>query len=61
LDPVKRKELIQEFERYALNQANTLAIHWWQRIIVHHKKIKGWNFSISHFQGQDLVNVWLDQ
>jgi peptide/nickel transport system substrate-binding protein len=61
LDPVKRKALIQEFERYALNQANTLAIHWWQRIVVHHKKIKGWNFSVSHFQGQDLVNVWLDQ
>jgi peptide/nickel transport system substrate-binding protein len=61
LDPVKRKALIQEFERHALMEANTLALHWWQRIIVHHKKIKGWNFSVSHFQGQDLVNVWLDQ
>jgi hypothetical protein len=25
------------------------------------KKIKGWHMSASHFQGQDLAGVWLDQ
>jgi hypothetical protein len=24
---------------------------WWNRIIVHHKKIKGWTMSPSHFLG----------
>ncbi len=61
LDPVKRKALVHEFERHLLTQNYSLSINWWQRIIVHHKKIKGWHFSPSHFQGQDLIGVWLDQ
>jgi peptide/nickel transport system substrate-binding protein len=61
LDPVKRKALVHEFERHLLTQNYSLSINWWQRIIVHHKKIKGWYFSPSHFQGQDLIAVWLDQ
>ncbi len=61
LDPAKRKVLIHEFETRVLTEAYSLSLHWWQRIIVHHKKIKGWNFSSSHFQGNDLVNVWLDE
>lgn len=61
LDPEKRKALIQDFEKHVLTEAYSLSVHWWQRIIVHHNKIKGWNFSPSHFQGNDLVNVWLDE
>ena len=61
LDPARRKALIHEFETRALTEAYSLSLHWWQRIIVHHKRIKGWNFSPSHFQGNDLVDVWLDQ
>jgi peptide/nickel transport system substrate-binding protein len=61
LDPGKRKALVHEFERHMLTQNYTLSVNWWQRIIVHHKKIKGWHFSPSHFQGQDLIGVWLDQ
>jgi len=58
---VKRKAYIQEFETRALTEGYSLSLHWWQRIIVLSKKIKGWNFSPSHFQGNDLVNVWLDE
>jgi len=61
LDPAKRKALVQEFERLLLTENYYLNINWWQRIIVHHKKIRGWNFSPSHFQGNDLVGVWIDQ
>lgn len=61
LDPVKRKALIQDFEKRVLNEAYSLSVNWWQRIIVLNKKIKGWNFASSHFQGNDLVDVWLDQ
>jgi peptide/nickel transport system substrate-binding protein len=61
LDPTKRKDIVQQFERHLLAENYYLNVNWWQRIIVHHKKIKGWNFSPSHFQGTDLVHVWLDQ
>ena len=61
LDPVKRKAIVHEFERHLLTENYSLSINWWQRIIVHHKKIKGWHFSPSHFQGQDLIEVWLDE
>jgi len=61
LDPAKRKALVHEFERHLLTQNYSISINWWQRIIVHHRKIKGWHFSPSHFQGQDLIGVWLDQ
>jgi peptide/nickel transport system substrate-binding protein len=61
LDPAKRKALIQNFERHLLNQSYSLSVQWWQRIIVLNKKVQGWNFSPSHFQGNDLVNVWLNQ
>jgi peptide/nickel transport system substrate-binding protein len=61
LDPVKRKALVHEFERHLLTQNYSLSVNWWQRIIVHHRKIKGWHFSPSHFQGQDLIGVWLDE
>lgn len=61
LDPSKRRTIVHQMERRMLEQNYYLVINWWQRIIVHHKRIKGWNFAPSHFQGQDLVNVWLDQ
>jgi peptide/nickel transport system substrate-binding protein len=61
LDPALRLRLVQEADRYALTQAYSVPILWWNRIIVHDKKIKGWTMSPSHFQGTDLLNVWLDQ
>ena len=61
LDRAKRKALVQEFERHLLAENYYLSINWWQRSIVHHKKVKGWHFSPSHFQGQELVGVWLDE
>jgi peptide/nickel transport system substrate-binding protein len=60
-DPEKRKALIHEMERVMLTENYYLSIAWWQRIIVLHKKVKGWHFSASHFYGQDLVDVWLDE
>jgi peptide/nickel transport system substrate-binding protein len=61
LDPAERKRLVHEADRYALTQAYSVPILWWNRIIVHHKKIKGWTMSPSHFQGTNLVNVWIDE
>lgn len=61
MDPAKRKVIIQELERYLLDKAYVLSLNWWQRIIVLNKKVKGWHMSSSHFSGQSLVDVWLDQ
>jgi peptide/nickel transport system substrate-binding protein len=61
IDPVKRKAIVNEFERYALTQAYSAPLLWWQRIIVHHKKIKGWEHQANHFTATDLIDVWLDE
>ena len=61
LDPNERTKIVREMERYALTQAYNVPILWWQRIIVNHKKIKGWYITPSHYLWQDLADVWLDQ
>lgn len=61
IDPAERKKIVNEMERYALTTAYNVPLIWYHRIIVNHKKIKGWHFTPSHYVQQDLVNVWLDQ
>ena len=61
VDPVERKKIVNEMERYALTTAYNVPLIWYHRIIVNHKKIKGWHFTPSHYVQQDLVDVWLDQ
>jgi peptide/nickel transport system substrate-binding protein len=60
-DVAERTKLVRDMERYALEKAYSVPILWWQRIIVNHKKIKGWNMTPSHYLDQDLVDVWLDE
>ena len=61
LDRKKRYAILREFEKRALDQAYTIPTIWWHRIIVHHKQMKGWNITPSHYVNQDLADVWLDQ
>jgi peptide/nickel transport system substrate-binding protein len=61
LDKKKRYALLREFEKRALEQAYTVPVIWWHRIIVHHKVMKGWHMTPSHYVGQDLSDVWLDR
>jgi len=61
LDTKKRYAMLREFEKRALEQAYTVPTIWWHRIIVHHKAMKGWHITPSHYVGQDLADVWLDQ
>ena len=61
IDPVERRKITHAFEKRALTQSYSMMLFWWQRIIVMNKKIKGWELHASHFTGQDLSNVWLDQ
>ena len=61
VDEAERKKVVNEFERHALNSAYNVPLLWYQRIVVNHKKVKGWDLTPSHFTGQNLVNVWLDE
>jgi peptide/nickel transport system substrate-binding protein len=61
IDPGKRMALVNEFERHALTEAYSFPVLWYQRIVVNNKKVKGWDLQPSHFAGQTLVDVWLDQ
>jgi peptide/nickel transport system substrate-binding protein len=59
-DPEKRKQLVWQFERRVLDeQAYIVMTPWWQRIIPHSAKMKGWKILPSHYLNQDLANVWL--
>jgi peptide/nickel transport system substrate-binding protein len=59
-DPIKRRAFVHDMERYALTQAYNVPILWFHRIIANNARVKGWNFTPSHYVGQDLVEVWLD-
>jgi peptide/nickel transport system substrate-binding protein len=61
LDPAARKKATAEFETYAITQSHNAMLFWWQRIVVHHKRLKGWDLTASHYTGNDLLDVWLDQ
>jgi peptide/nickel transport system substrate-binding protein len=43
------------------SQAYNMMLFWWQRIVVHNKRVKGWRLTPSHYLGNDLTRVWLDQ
>jgi ABC-type transport system substrate-binding protein len=59
--PEDRRRYVRAFEERALNEVYAAPLLWWQRIVVRHKKIQGWNHQNNHFTETDLVNVWLDQ
>jgi len=61
VDEAERRKVVNEFERYALTTSYNVPLLWYQRIVVNHKKVKGWDLTPSHFTGQNLVNVWLDE
>lgn len=61
IDEAQRKKLVNELEAYVLTEAHSMPLLWYQRIVVNHKKVKGWELQPSHFSGQTLVDVWLDE
>jgi peptide/nickel transport system substrate-binding protein len=60
-DVRQRANIVREFERHALTEAFTVPLLWWNRIIVTAENFKGWNVSPSHYIGQDLAEVWLQE
>lgn len=61
IDPAARLKIVNDLERYTHEAAYNVPLLWYQRIVVNHKKVKGWELPPSHFGGQTLTDVWLDQ
>jgi peptide/nickel transport system substrate-binding protein len=60
-DPRQRAKIVRDFEQHALSEAYTVPLLWWNRIVATSAKLKGWSITPSHFIGQDLTEVWLEQ
>jgi peptide/nickel transport system substrate-binding protein len=60
IDPAQRKKIVNEMEKYALITSYNAPLLWYHRIIINHKKIKGWHFTPSQYIQQDLTEVWLE-
>jgi peptide/nickel transport system substrate-binding protein len=58
-DPKMRYMAVRAFEWRMLDEAYTVPLLWWQRIVVMRANIKGWGMTPSHLIGQDLETVWL--
>ena len=62
-DPKERLKLLRQFEKRVIDEKAyqfppTL---WWQRIVPHWTKVKGWKITPSHYVNQDLRDVWIAQ
>lgn len=56
----ERLNLLRQLEKRVLDeQAYQFHILWWQRIIPHWAKVKGWKITPNHYVNQDLRDVWL--
>ena len=61
MDPVERLKVVNQLERLVLETAYNFPLLWYQRIVVNHRKVKGWELTPSHLTGQTLADVWLDE
>lgn len=59
-DPRERLKIVRQFERRELTEAYSVPILWWNRIVVMSRRVHGWSMTPSHFLGQDLTDVWLE-
>ena len=53
--------IVKELETYLHEQAYSVPLLWFQRIVVNNKKVKGWDLPPSHFGNAALIDVWLDE
>ncbi len=59
-DPAKRKQLVADIERYAMDtKAYQYPVLWWYRIIPYLSVVRGWKIGSNHYTNQDLTTVWL--
>jgi len=62
LDIKDRLPLLRQIEKRVFVEQNyQFPILWWQRIVPHSHRLKGWKIGPSHYVNQDLRDVWLAQ
>ncbi len=60
IEPKERAKMLRQFEKRALEEkAYQFPVLWWQRIVPHSSKVKGWKITPSHYVNQDLRDLWL--
>ena len=58
----EQREIMRKLEMAVLDEKATQAITlWWYKINPHRSYVKGWKIAPSHYLGQQLDQVWLDQ
>jgi len=61
-DIAKQRALMRDFEKYVLDdEAHSIYLMWWYRIIPYRSYVKGFKISPSHYINQDLATLWLDR
>jgi peptide/nickel transport system substrate-binding protein len=59
-DAKDRAKFLRQFERRALDEKTyQFPVLWWQRIVPHSARVRGWKITPSHYVNQDLRDVWL--
>ena len=61
-DKAERLKLLRQLEKRVLDEkVYQFDLLWWQRIVPHWAKMKGWKITPSHYVNQDLRDVWLSE
>jgi peptide/nickel transport system substrate-binding protein len=50
-----------DVQRAILNGSYSVPLLWYNRIVAHSSVVKNWTITPSHFVGQNLADIWLDQ
>lgn len=61
LDPVRRKEYVQAFDKRALDEAWTLPVTYMARTIALNAKVKGYVTAPTHVLNTDWRGVWIEE
>ena len=62
LDVKERLPILRQIEKRAIaEQSYQFPFLWWQRVVPHSSRVKGWKIGPSHYVNQDLRDVWLAQ
>ena len=57
-----RLKILRQFEKRVLDEMTyQFTLLWWQRIVPHSTRVKGWKITPSHYVNQDLRDVWLGE
>jgi peptide/nickel transport system substrate-binding protein len=58
----EQRVIMREYEKMVLSDKATQAITlWWYKINPYRDYVKGWKIAPSHYLGQQLDQIWLDQ